>query len=85
MQFMSMYLGLTSHSPVLAQYSQSLILSVHGGGMGGGGAFGGEGGEDGGDGGEDGGGGSGGGSGGEGGGHSGIWLQYCQRTEGSVV
>ena len=51
MQLLSMYPGLTSHSPMLAQYSQSRFLSVHGGG----GGEGGEGGESGGEGGESGG------------------------------
>ena len=56
MQLLSMYPGLTSHSPMLAQCSQSRFLSVHGGGGGEGGGGGGEGGEgsEGGEGGEDG-------------------------------
>ena len=49
MQLLSMYLGLTSHSPMLAQNSQLLCLLIHGGGggEGGEGSEGGEGGEDG--------------------------------------
>ena len=34
MQLLSMYLGLTSHSPMLAQYSQLLCVLIHGGGGG---------------------------------------------------